>query len=318
MRMNGWSRLTATFAFTALGIALSAEGCGPNGERYFCDATGCYNCDGYGCTPVKPAAPKPCTGTAQCAASEVCTDKGCVTVCATDKDCPQGTVCKSSQCVAPTDNPATIKECTTKADCKGGYCNTTTNTCVACGDGKNGPCPCAPQGNDCAQGEVCSGGFCTSANICKYSSECGTGKVCADGQCLVDCSGGQACPGGFVCQQGLCRIDPNAPKTSCTGTGQGTCAQGYLCNQGLCVPDLSPTQDCGGGGTMCGPNQQCIGGYCKYTCSNDQECKLIDTRIGYCGKDNVCRTAAEAHPECTLSSECSGGKVCVANVCKSI
>lgn len=335
MRMETYGRVVATLAFATLGIALTSQGCGPNGARYFCDQTGCYECDGYGCTQVKPPTKQNCTGDAQCPSGQICTSNGCTAQCKIDGDCPKGTICKNGLCAAPTEDPGTQKQCTTTADCKGGYCKN--NQCIACGDGKSGPCPCTPQGKECAQNEVCSAGFCTSNPICKYSSECGDGKVCADGQCLTDCGSGQACANGFVCQQGLCKQDPNAGKTcaknadcamtevcvggkcatSCTGTGQGTCAQGLVCNQGACVPNLGPIGECGNGGTtMCNANQQCIGGYCKYTCSSDQECKLIDTRIGYCGKDMVCRTATEAHPECTLSSECTGGKLCVANACK--
>jgi len=92
------------------------------------------------------------------------------------------------------------------------------------------------------------------------------------------------------------------------------CAQGQICDQGACVPDTNPVSECGGM-AMCGANQLCVNGLCKYTCSSDQDCKLIDTRIGYCGIDKVCRTAAEAHPACTTSAMCMG-KTCISNMCQ--
>ena len=41
-------------ALAGMGSSWLAEGCGPGDTRYYCDNTGCYNCDGYGCHPVTP------------------------------------------------------------------------------------------------------------------------------------------------------------------------------------------------------------------------------------------------------------------------
>jgi hypothetical protein len=54
---------------------------------------------------------------------------------------------------------------------------------------------------------------------------------------------------------------------------------------------------------------------CKYTCAHDSDCEKIDTRIGYCAADNVCRDAAEAHPACRTKFDCAPGLDCVDNVC---
>lgn len=330
--MTRWTRIAMGLALSSAGIVATAEGCGPSGGRYYCDNTGCWQCDGYGCTTVNPPSSNPCTGASGCAQNEVCTDKGCVTKCAVDTDCPKGTVCKSSQCVAPTSDQGTTEECTTKADCKGGTC--VANKCVACG-GTNGPCPCAAT-TDCNQGEVCSGKLCVGASsTCKYSSECGLGKVCADGQCVGDCSNGGACASGQVCVKGACAPDPNAKKctvpTDCPNDQTcaagacvpkcslaNPCGNGTYCEQGACIPDTRPVPNCTKQteATDCLVGQQCIGGFCKYTCGTDMDCKLIDARIGYCGLDKVCRTQGEAQAACTDSSQCKQGQSCISNQCK--
>src|SRR6185437_9985622 len=62
------TRMTmALGAVGALVAMASSEGCGPGDTRYYCDATGCYNCDGYGCHPVNPPPNTKCTGTDACA-----------------------------------------------------------------------------------------------------------------------------------------------------------------------------------------------------------------------------------------------------------
>ena len=79
--------------------------------------------------------------------------------------------------------------------------------------------------------------------------------------------------------------------------------------------DNRPVSNCSSN-AQCASNQQCLQGFCKYTCGNDTDCKLIDARIGYCGKDKVCRTQQEAQAQCTDSSQCPTGKLCVANLCQ--
>jgi hypothetical protein len=332
MGMTSIPRMAFALAFSSAAIGLAAEGCGSGGGRYYCDATGCFDCDGYGCTPVKPPAATPCSGNSGCQQGETCTSNGCARNCNADTDCAKGLVCNvnSHLCVAPGTDPGMTVECSTKADCKGGVC--ISGKCVACG-GTNGPCACDSK-NTCDQGQICSEGYCTAvSNTCKYSSECAMGKVCADGQCLQDCSMGQMCSSSTICDKGVCKPDPNTNNCKTNGdcgmgqvcaqgkcapqcTSDAMCGAGKFCDQGACVTDNRPVTQCGGiTGNMCDVNQQCIGGYCKYTCSTDQECKLIDARIGYCGKDKVCRTQAEATAECLQSSDCMG-KICIANVCK--
>lgn len=322
-------------ALLGVGVVASAEGCGPGDSRYYCDNTGCFSCDGYGCSPVAAPTPQTCTGNKACSAGETCTDKGCLLQCKTDPDCVKGTVCLGGFCQAPgSTTPPTPKQCTTKTDCNAGE-QCASGTCEACG-GTAGPCACTVTA-DCASGEQCSGGVCVAtSNLCKYSSDCGgQGKVCADGQCLIDCSAGQTCPSGLSCQKGVCAIDPNA-KPECTSNAQCSgatpecvsgkctaqcttatpCGTGFYCEQGACLVDNRPTPNCTANGNECKASQVCKDGFCKYPCADDNTCKLIDARIGYCGVDKVCRSADEAAAQCTSSSQCPANQSCIANSCK--
>src|ERR1700690_3490084 len=121
MTMTSFALLTRTTialaAVVGIGVTASAEGCGPGDTRYYCDASGCYNCDGYGCHPVTPPSNQKCTGDKSCTQNQICTDQGCETICKADADCPQGDVCTSGLCVAPGTNPGKPTQCTTKTDC---------------------------------------------------------------------------------------------------------------------------------------------------------------------------------------------------------
>ncbi len=149
---------------------------------------------------------------------------------------------------------------------------------------------------------------------CSYSSECGENRVCANGACLVPCSESNSCTAGSTCEKGLCR--PTGVGSVACDDDSG-CAQGEACTSGTCQVDTRPSTncdadlDCGGGPTP----KRCVEGFCKFTCSSDIACKQIDSRIGYCAADNVCRTAIEAAPECIGSDECQDGKSCIGNLC---
>lgn len=307
-------RFVALGVFAGMGVAVLAEGCGPGDTRYYCDASGCYDCDGYGCHPVAPPTNTSCTGNSQCATNQICTSEGCIAICKADGDCPKGDVCKSGLCVAPTATIPTAVACAKDSDC-----------------GPNQEC-------------VGSGGFAKcedKANVCQYSSECGAGKVCANGECLPDCSQANAtCAAGETCEKGVC--EPSS--TQCTSDGQcsgstpkceqgqcvaacdpnnlqvAACDAGYVCENGACVIDTHPTPNCGNGGAQCLATQECLDGFCRYTCTTpdgkiSQSCELIDTRIGYCAKDSTCRNAQEAAGVCLKAADCTDGKSCISNTC---
>ena len=337
------SRFSSALVIGVLGTlgVVAWSGCGPGDEsRYYCDSTGCFTCDAYGCSPVQAPAHPSCTGNKSCAPGQVCTAIGCTTTCSPQNngaECEKGDTCQNGFCAPPGKDPGPAKECTTKADCEDGKtCNA--GTCESCG-GNDGPCPCETT-TDCSGGLTCVAGACTAPqNTCKYSSECADDKVCADGQCLASCESAP-CGDGFTCEKGVCKPTPGGP-TGCTAdaqctdpaaskcvsggcvkscTGDAECGTGKYCNQGACVVDTRPapakcTADAECGGTASIP-QKCLAGFCKYTCTSDQYCRTIDNRIGYCAKDGVCRTASEAGAKCFGPGECDGGKSCIDNQCK--
>jgi hypothetical protein len=310
-----WAGMASMLGFVFSTVALSSGGCGSSDERYYCDNAGCYSCDGYGCTNVAPPSYQSCTGSKDCGAGYACTATGCQKNCGGNEDCTRGSVCQSGMCTSPGTEPGKPIECTTKADCGGTGKLCVDNKCQSCG-GSSGPCPCTVKA-DCDGANVCAGGKCTApVDTCKYASECGDGKSCANGQCVTPCSAEGTCAGGLTCSKGVCIPDPATPGPSCADN-PSSCGDGKYCNQGTCVPDTRPKPICSDTDkSACKENQQCVGGYCKFTCATDDNCRLIDARIAYCGKDKVCRTAEEAQPQCTDQGECSGGLTCIDNQCR--
>lgn len=331
-------------------LGVIAWGCGPGGPgdeaRYYCDGAGCYDCDAYGCSPVTPPVRSACTGTSSCKNGEICTSTGCTPPCSTDAQCAKGETCQLGLCSPPGKAPGSKKDCTTKSDCGDGK-TCSAGVCETCG-GSNGPCPCTTK-NDCSNGQACVAGACTAPeNTCKYSSECSDNKLCADGQCLAACGDGGSCAAGFTCEKGVCKPTPGgggggggggSTGPLCSGDAQCTnpeapncvsgscvkscnddpaCGDGKYCNQGACVIDTRPKpnctsdEQCGGSATP----RKCLGGFCKYTCNDDQYCRTIDNRIGYCAKDKVCRSASEASAACFGPGECPNGQSCIDNKCK--
>ena len=341
--VNATKRAAVVAVLAAIG-AVAWAGCGSsNDDRYYCDNAGCYQCDAYGCSTVAPPSKAACTGASSCAAGSVCTATGCTTTCSDGVPCAKGEVCKAGLCSAPAVDPGAKKDCSTKSDCGDGKA-CVAGTCEACG-GSAGPCPCttATVATDCASGQACVGGSCTApTKTCKFSSECDSGKLCADGQCLVSCES-TPCAAGFTCQKSVCQPTVGGGGGSacttdqqCSGdtpqcvagacakacAGDAECGGGKFCDQGACVLDTRPHPNCtddsqctGSGGAP----RKCLEGFCKYTCTaaqGDAYCRTIDTRIGSCAKDLVCRSAAEANAQCVASSGCAVGQSCVDNACK--
>jgi len=59
--------------------------------------------------------------------------------------------------------------------------------------------------------------------------------------------------------------------------------------------------------SACASNQRCLGGFCRYVCSTDEDCRRIDARLGSCGADHVCQAAPDAlQSRTTLQLRASG------------
>lgn len=224
-----------------------------------------------------------------------CDGYGCSPVSATPKatctgtsTCPSGFLCTTAGC---------SKTCIANAEClRGEVCKT--GVCAPPKEQPGVSKECTTK-TDCGDGKTCVGSACVpKSEVCSFSSECDDGRICADGACLAACSATSACEGTAVCDKGVCRpgVDPGDAGVPDTRP----------------KPNCDTDLECGGGETA----KMCIGGYCRYTCQTDDTCRLIDTRIGFCAADGVCRTENEANPECTIDAPCEGGKSCIDNRCK--
>jgi hypothetical protein len=154
------------------------------------------------------------------------------------------------------------------------------------------------------------------ATGCSAGLPCGqAGTACVNGVCVPDpqnpaCDPQNLCPGGNqVCVNGVCAI-------ACSQTAD--CQDGDVCNAttGACMTDPNPQPKCDMVGDPCaGVGQTCAtDGYCHYTCTTTQECKLIDNRFDACDQ-GTCKTDEEINPECTLANPCAAGMDCISNQC---
>jgi len=192
-------------------------------------------------------------------------------------------------------------------------------------------CPCS-DGQSCSGGTQCVEGLCLVP--CAYSSQCGSGRVCVNGKCVVGCDAQTPCEAGYVCSvKGVCEPDATDPECSeskpcvgglvCSGgscvgmcTTNTDCAPGELCDgaSGTCITDPQPKAPCEKDPSVCTVAQTCVEGYCRYACGSGADCVLIDARIPVCD-DGICKSEAEANPECITQSDCDAGQDCVSNRC---
>jgi hypothetical protein len=279
-----------------------------------CGGGGSATCDGYSCAP--PVGQGGGSGSSSGSVG-VDTDSGTTSTSTDDAATGTGTTDGST-----TDGSSTADSGQTVQDAG-----------PTCG-GTLGPCPCTAN-TECATNQVCVAGACTAAaNACEYSSQCASGDVCANGQCVASCTANE-CPTSYTCTKGAC--EPNPSGSSCTSSTQcsgstpicaggqcspacganGSCPTGDYCNQGACQvntlpsPNCTQTSDCKGA-----EPQQCVAGFCEYTCTTSAQCQAIDERIDVCSPQGYCASAAEANPQCTQQSQCLPGQSCIGNVCE--
>jgi hypothetical protein len=276
------SPLTRLFGmFAALGLfAVSGAGCGGCDDSALnCDAQGknCQICDGYGCHPADP---------------------------------------------------------NTTGGAGGSGGGSTTGTAGSTGSGnvkcdpKMAVCPCDAN-SACGDGKQCISGLCIDG--CQFTYECGASKVCVNGACADGCDANAMCPAGYSCQNGACFQNPSkdcnpgcsagsvcvAGQCNAKCSANSDCAAGEVCNggTGACIPDPSPKPACSDSVKCTGPGQECLAdGYCHYACSDLMGCKLIDSRFVACDM-NVCKTAEEIQPECSVDKPCKAGQNCISNKC---
>ena len=152
-----WFSQTSRFAAVTVALAatgtLAWTGCGSSNNGSYCDSTGCYTCDGYGCSS---------TGTLDAGGPTF--DAG------THPGADAGTKEDAKGDAKPDARSDAKTDAGTKPDAKA-------DAKPVCG-GTNGPCACTKT-SDCTSGEECVAGACQPASdVCQYSSQCLGSDVC--------------------------------------------------------------------------------------------------------------------------------------------
>lgn len=195
--------------------------------------------------------------------------------------------------------------------------------------------------NECPQGYSCQTGSCLPATSGGNLGP-GTGSPGA-----AQCTGTMQCPTGKVCEYGLC-VDPTTgeqPDTQCTMSTQ--CDSGHMCIDGACVEDKTDpvvTPDLCHVNADCEAGQMCHGGECvaksfplrpEGTCQFNADCgttgTCMNTRcyfpptvddagkyscpFGAVNDGGLCLPNLEPANECSFSSQCGAGKLCVNATC---
>jgi len=322
----------ALLAFAALGVAVSS-GCAQ--EDYYCDASGCYRCDGVGCRLLDPPTRPICRGDFECPADTICTSLGCAAECAADVDCPEGTTCRvpPGVCAAPQEPipepmPGT---CTRNSECGDASLVCRDGTCVSA------PEPACSATSPCPSGQSCVAGSCRAdVDTCQFNFECGAaGRICVNQQCTTGCTADAMCGTGFTCDEasGACVAIPPVPRmctddaacgagricidSSCYDgcTADAMCGTDRYCAAGVCRPDTRPRPFCTSNAD-CAPGRPCIGGVCRTPCDTSATCAMFDVQFNFCGADNYCLTTNEVTSDCSSAAQCTAGQSCIDGICR--
>ena len=157
--------------------------------------------------------------------------------CATNAQCPQGSVCHNGECI----DPCTVVKCGQNTECSA----ETGIAICSCQQGFHGdpnqecsrsieiPIGCRTD-SDCGVGKLCLNGNCIG---CRADADCGFGKACLNGKCVgcrtdSDCGVGKACLNS-ECED-PCNSQPCGVNAVCTLTESKpfkavtcTCKPGY-------------------------------------------------------------------------------------------
>jgi hypothetical protein len=275
-------RVTWIWAAAALGLTVSATGCGGCGDNSLQPCPASYGgqpgmyciCDGLGCRPANLDGNGGSDGgTGYGGGSPTTTTT---------------TGCDPSQAACPCDNGT----CKDGLNCVNGLCIVGCNFSYECGPGN-----------------VCDNGACVPG--CGPSIPCATGYTCTNGACTVNpanpqCSLANPCPAGQSCTNGICAAQ-------CTTNSQ--CGTDEVCDAstGTCIPDPSTKPACSMA-EPCPSGETCLmDGFCHVSCTSTAECQLIDNRFTCSG--NYCKTQQEINPQCTLTMPCPDAGTCISNTC---
>ena len=151
--------LSMTAALAAL-LGAGGAGCGTASRSDYCDDSGCYSCDGYGCRMVGPSA-RP-------------VDAGCTS----DNECGSGAYCSQGACLldtSPKPNCIDDRGCASQTQrCVEGYCRYLCTNDRQC------------QQVDARIG-ICAAGYCHAAaeigRACTHAADCAPAQSCVDNVC---------------------------------------------------------------------------------------------------------------------------------------
>jgi len=282
--------MVRAFALAATALMATMTGCAD--DDYYCDATGCYTCDGVGCRPATPPNRATCRDNTQCGSNQLCTDLGCTTSCANNNDCAQGWVCRGASgttrglCVTPREQTPTpvANTCRFSSQCGPNRVCVNQQCRAACTDASM-----------CAAGQVCRDGACAEpTGACMTDTDCGAGRRCVNTSCLARCTTNAECAAGRYCLDGACVVDTR--------------------RQPFCTSDA-----------QCTAPSRCLDGVCRRPCSDAQECLRTDVQyqrcepISYLGTtQRYCQTNNEVTSTCGSARECSANQSCVDGNCRGM
>jgi len=233
--------------------------------------------DVEGICTLYPGSCESCGSNEDCPAGSACRESACVaSECRDTIDCPLGTICDDELCV---EGCRSHVECTGGGRCLEGSCVPSLTRCE--------------NHVDCAEDESCVGRFCrqqpeacSTCKVCWLDTDCGLHEICisADrpgtpGFCTNECATDRDCVGDAVC-----RRPQGAPNPFCldpiSGNPNAFCNPGYSCSVAEPGPELGCAllgSDCTNGSFGCGGRADtCIdledGPKCSCTCRSDAAC----------------------------------------------
>lgn len=300
-----------------VGNCVAPSDCALQGQ--LCLSNACVGCSNTSQCPANQVCdstdslchPGNCLATAECGATQVCTNRFCG-ACTQDSQCGPGKLCLGGAC--------TIANCRLPSDCavQGQLC--VANTCTAC-----------TQTSQCGSGQVCDTGLCQAGNCvtsadctngrlclsrtcsdCTSDGQCGAGKICVTGGCVTG-----VCHGDADCSTGLqCDTNPTSPTAwtcrSCSPLNTATsnsCGAGRVCDaSGLCRSgNCTMNSHCGGSTPVC-VNFNCT------TCTQDSQCNSGQLCVNnQCRTGNCHGTGPDPHVDCAPTNNWCVNNVCTGN-----